>query len=307
MFEACLTESLNYHHLYYFWTVARLGSVTAACKELDLAQPTISGQLRSLESSLGEKLFQKKGRGLAMTEAGELVFDYANDIFCMGRELLQAVRQRPTGRPLRLQVGLSDAVPKLVAYEILKPAFEASLQPVRLHVQEGKTDALVAMLANHRLDVVLCDEPVSATLAVKAYSHKLGESSVTFFAAPTLADELRQGYPRSLHQAPAILPTENTALRRAVDRWFAEQQIEPLVVAEFEDNALVNTFARQGLGFVAIPTVVRETALQQHGLLAIGTVEECREQFYAISVERRLKNPAVLRIISPARSDFLNG
>ena len=207
---------LNYHHLYYFWAVARNGTIAEACKELGLQQPTISAQLRQLERSLGEKLFERKGRGLALTDAGRVAFEYADEIFTVGREFMNVIKQHPTGRPLRLQVGLSDAVPKLVACQILKPVLESQSEDgVHLIVREGKTAALVESLSTHRVDVVIADEPAPPGTLVKAYSHRLGESGVGFFASGPLARKLMKDFPNSLNHAPAILPAPETALRRA--------------------------------------------------------------------------------------------
>lgn len=296
---------LNYHHLLYFWTVARTGSVTLACDELGLAQPTISSQVRALERAVGERLFRKKGRGLELTEIGRLTFDYANEIFSLGQELQGALRQSPTDRPVRLQVGVSDAVPKLVACEILRPALEME-RSVQLIVREGKLKELLVELATHHLDLVISDEAPGTHRSIRAFSHPLGQSPVTVFAAPGLASELRAGFPASLDGARALLPTHNTSLRRSLDRWFHGIDVRPQVVAEFEDSALLKVFACQGLGFTAAPTVIRSEIEARYGLEAIGTADGCSEQFFAISVERKLKNPAVLAITSNARAELFS-
>lgn len=295
-------EWLNYHHLLYFWTVARTGSVTKASEELGLAQPTVSSQLRALEKAANARLFRKEGRGLVLTELGQVAFDYADEIFSLGRELQGVLQAQPqSGRPLRLQVGVSDAVPKLVAQEILQPAL-AMAQPVHLVVREGKLQELALELARHRLDLVLADEALGSHQRIRAFSHSLGDSTVSFFASPELARSLRAGFPRSLDGAPALLPTSNTALRSSVDRWFAGHELRPRVVAEFEDSALVKVFARGGHGFMAAPTVIADEIEARYGLESVGLADGCREKFYAISIERKIKNLAVLEITSKARA-----
>lgn len=292
---------LNYHHLYYFWVVARRGSISAACEELLVAQPTVSAQLRVLERALGEKLFQKRGRGLALTEVGRTVFDYANDIFLLGRELQQAVKGRAIDRPIRLRVGLSDAVPKLVACEILEPAIESE-SAVRMVVQEGKPADLLSLLATHRLDVVIADEMPTRDVAVRVYPHELGESTVSFVAAPKVTRRYVRRFPQSLQEAPLILPAPQTPMRRTVDRWFAEQKIEPRIRAECDDSAFANVLAGRGLGVVAIPSVVVGDVKSAFGLTLVGEAPSCRERFFLISAERRLQNPVVVTLTTRARA-----
>ncbi len=293
-------EWLNYHHLLYFWTVARLGSLSKAAEELMLAASTVSAQIHALEQTMGTRLFRRKGRQLVLTEVGQLAFGYADGIFSMGRELMNVVKERPTDRPLRLLVGTDEAVPKLVVREILKPAFELA-QPVHVICREGTTDRLLIDLANYRLDVILADQPAQSTVKVKAFSHPLGECGISFFAAPKLASRLREGFPRSLHRAPALLPTDHTAMRRTLDRWFDAQGIEPVIVGEFDDSALTKVFGSDGFGFFAVPTVIAAEIAFRYSVEQIGTAAGCTERFYAISVERRLRNPAVVAICEAAR------
>src|SRR5262245_38629303 len=265
-------EWLNYHHLLYFWTVAREGSVTRAAFELRLGQPTVSAQIRTLEETLGEKLFTRVGRNLALTEVGRLVFRYADDIFSLGRELLDAVKDRPTGRPIRFQVGIADAVPKLVAYRLLRPAFELD-PPVRLVCHEDKADRLLAALAVHDLDLAVTDAPVGPTHKVKAFNHLLGECGVTFFGSTRLARAHRRGFPRSLDGAPVLLPTANTTLRRALEQWFDTEGTRPVVVGECADNALLNVFGEAGVGIFAAPTAVEKDIRRENRVEVIGRVE----------------------------------
>lgn len=298
-------EWLNYHHLLYFWTVARLGSVSAAAVELRLAQPTVSGQLRVLENQLGEKLFVRSGRRLVLTDMGHTVYRYADEIFGLGRELMDVVKGRPTGHPLRLVVGVADVVPKLIAYRLLAPAF-ALTEPVRVVVREDHSDRLLAELSVQGLDLVLSDAPIGPTVKVRAFNHLLGESGVTFFAAPAIAKRLTGGFPKSLNGADMLLPTDNTALRRSIDQWFDRQQIRPRIVGELEDSALLKAFGQAGVGVFPAPTVIQTEVQAQLGVRALGSVDTIRERYYAITVERRLKNPAVVAISEAARSGLFS-
>lgn len=294
---------LNYHHLLYFWTVAREGSIARAAQELNLAQPTISTQIKQLEASLGEDLLVRQGRGLALTATGELVYAYANEIFSLGRELVGAVRLGVTDRPLRLNVGLVDAVPKTLASELLRPALELP-RPVHLVVLEGKLEDLVADLAVNRLDMVLSDARVKGQMHQKIFHHPLGACGVSILAGAGLAEELRPGFPASLDGAPALLPTENTALRRSLQRWFAGQDLQPHTVAEVEDGALIKDLAQGGFGFIGVPDLVVPTVCRRHDLQLIGPAEGCREEMWAISMQRRLTHPAV-QAVTEANRDWL--
>jgi LysR family transcriptional regulator, transcriptional activator of nhaA len=293
-------EWLNYHHLLYFWTVARLGSVSRATEELYIAQPTISAQIRTLEESLGEKLFTRVGRNLALTEVGRTVFRYADEIFSLGRELGDTLKGRSVGRPIRFVVGIADVMPKLVAYRLLEPALRLA-DPVRLVCHEDKTERLLAELAVHGLDLVLADAPIGPTVKVRAFNHLLGDCAVSIFAAGKLAGTYRRRFPQSLDGAPFLLPTENTALRRSLDQWFEAEKIRPLVVGEFEDGALLNVFGQSGTGLFAGPSAIEPEIKRQYGVQVIGRIDALRERFYAISVERKLKHPAVLAISDSAR------
>ena len=293
-------EWLNYHHLLYFWVVACHGSVTRAAAELRLAQSTVSTQLRTLEEVLGEKLFARTGRRLVLTDVGRLVFRYADEIFGLGRELLETVKGRPTGQPMRLTVGIADAVPKLIAYRLLGPAL-TDAEPVRIICREDKPDRLLAQLAVHGLDLVLSDAPIGPTTKVRAFNHLLGECGVTFFAAPALARTCRRGFPRSLGGAPMLLPTDNTALRRSLDDWFESEDIRPRVASEFEDSALLMAFGQAGMGLFPAPSAIERQVRTQYGVVVVGRLDAVCERFYAISGERRLKHPAVVAISEAAR------
>jgi LysR family transcriptional activator of nhaA len=292
-------EWLNYHHLLYFWVVAREGSVTKAAVELRLGQPTISAQLRSLEESLGQKLFRRAGRNLVLTDAGREVLRYADEIFSLGRELLATVRGRQKGA-IRFVVGISDALPKLVAYRLLQPAL-ALPEPIRMICRQDKAERLLAELTTHSLDLVLSDAPLAPGASIKAFTHLLGECGVSFCATAKLARVHRRGFPRSLDAAPLVLPTDNTTVRVALDRWFDEQKIRPRVVAECEDGALLKAFGQNGLGIFPVPTITENDVRKQYGVEVVGRVEAIRERFYAISLERRLRHPAVAAITQAAR------
>jgi LysR family transcriptional regulator, transcriptional activator of nhaA len=296
-------EWLNFHHLRYFWTVARRGSVRKAAEELGVSQPSISAQLGLLEEALGEKLFQRSGRNLVLSEMGQLVLSYADEIFSAGRELLSAVKQRPSSRALRLNVGMTDSLSKLIAFEILKPAFHFP-HPVHVICRQAEIAPLVNRLQAHRLDIVLADEPASSSLKTKTFNHKLGRSGVTFCAVPAIANKLRRNFPRSLHQAPALLPSENMGMRGALEKWFDANDLRPRLVGEFEDSALMEVAASGALGFTAVHTAVDSAALKHYGLKVIAKVEECGSDFYAITAERRLKHPAAVAITEHAYSQL---
>jgi len=294
---------LNYHHLLYFWTVAREGSVTKACAVLNLTQPAISAQIRTLERSLGEKLFEKRGRHLALTDTGRMVYRYADEIFTLGRELQETLAGRPSGRPARLTVGVVDVVPKLLAYRLLEPALRGP-DPVHLVLREDRLERLLADLAVHALDLVLSETPVPPSARVKAFSHPLGDCGVTIFAAPALADAHRRRFPASLDGAPFLLPTDNTMLRQSLDEWFDRHGLKPNVVAEIEDSAVLTVFGQEGMGLFTAPTAVEREVRRQHAVRVVGRVPEVRERFYAISVERRIRHPAVLALTSAARDQI---
>lgn len=295
-------EWLNYHHLFYFWTVARAGSIARASEELRLAQPTISNQLKTLEASLGVKLLERQGRRLVLTDVGRTVLRYADDIFRTGQELQRAVKGLPTGQRPRLVAGVADVIPKRMASLLLQPAVDA-LPDLLLVCREGPLPELLAQLAVHELDVVLADVPASEEVKVKAYNHRLGGCGTSFFAAARHAG-LRKGFPRSLSGAPTLLPAEGTALRRALDAWFAAAGIHPLVAGEFDDSALMTDFGSRGLGAFPAPTVLEDALRAQHDVAVLGRVEEAREAFYAITVERRLRHPGVVALAEAARDEL---
>ncbi len=294
---------LNYQHLLYFWSVVRTGSLTRACEELALSAPTISSQLRTLEARLGEKLLTKAGRKLVPTEVGRLVYGYADEIFGLGQDLLEALEHRPTARPLRLVVGIDDVVPKEIAYRVLE-ATQNLKRPVRVVCKEGTLERLVADLAVHDVDVVLSDAPITPSIAVKAYSHLLGQTQVIWMATPTLARTLRKEFPQSLDGVPILLPTDDTAIRRTLDQWLDKKNVRPVLAGEFEDYAMLREFARGGHGFAPVPSVMEEQFRREYGFARVGVAEGVKSEFYAISVERRVKHPAVAVMAEKAGSIF---
>jgi LysR family transcriptional activator of nhaA len=296
-------RKLNYQHLLYFWTVVRAGSLARACEELALSPPTVSAQLRTLEARLGEQLFKKVGRSLVPTEVGRMVYGYADEIFSLGRDLVDALEHRPTNRPLRVVVGIDDVLPKEIAQRLLAPAL-ALKQPVRMVCREGTLERLVANLAVHEIDLVLSDAPITPSLNVRAYSHALGKCDVSWMATPTLAKTLRRGFPRSLDGVPVLLPTDDTAIRRALDQWLDKQNLRPIVIGEFEDYALLRQFARAGYGFAPVPGVLEEQFRREYGFAPVGLATGVEAEFFAISVERRITHPAVRAIIENARKFF---
>ena len=298
-------EWLNYHHLHYFWVVAKEGTIAAACEKLHVAQPTISAQLRSLEKSLGEKLFKRVGRSLVLTETGRTVYRYADEIFPLGGELLDTLRGRPTGNPLRFRVGVADVLPKLVAHRLLEPALKLP-ETIQLVCHESTPAELLARLAIHDLDLILSDGPIGPDVRVRAYNHLLGECGIAIFGSKELAAAHRRRFPRSLDGAPFLMPAGNTSLRRSLDFWFDSEDIRPSVVGEFDDDALLKVFGQAGAGLFAAPGVIEKEICRQYGVRIVGRVESVRERFYAISVERKVKHPAVIAIAHAAREKLFD-
>jgi len=292
-------EWLNYHHLLYFWCVVRLGGITRACEELRLAPSTVSAQLRNLEDQLGEKLLARTGRRLVPTEAGNTVFRYAEEIFGLGREMMNSIKKRPTGKPLRLTIGVHDVLPKEIAQRLIQPAFGLA-QPVRIVCREASLGRLVADLAAHELDVVLSDAPASPTLNVRSYDHPLGETEVTWMGSPRLVRQFQKGFPKSLEGAPILLPTDDTAIRRELDHWFSHLGVRPVLVGEFEDYALLRVFGQRSAGLFPAHSVLEKQFRKQYGLQRLGTAKNVRGSFFAITVEHRLDHPAVQAICSAA-------
>src|SRR5688500_16533381 len=289
---------LNYNHLYYFWVVGREGGVVRAAEELMVSQPTISNQLRDLEAALGHRLLERAGRGVRLTEAGRIAFNYANEMFSLGQELLNSLESQPAGPALRLTVGVLDVIPKPVARRLLSPATSLP-QPVRLICREDKADRLLADLAARRSNVVLSDAPIGTAVQLRGYNHLLGESDVSFFATAALARKYQRGFPKSLDGAPVLLPTDHTQLRRSLNLWFDSRRIHPIVVGEFDDTALMFWFGRTGAGVFPAPSIVEPDVRREMGLTLVGRARDVRERFYAITLDEQPKHPAVAAICDP--------
>jgi LysR family transcriptional regulator, transcriptional activator of nhaA len=298
-------EWINYHHLLYFWTVVRAGSIGRASEQLRLAPPTISAQLRSLEASLGEKLLTRSARGVQPTEVGQVVYRYAEDIFALGREMLDTVKGRPTGHPLQVIIGIADVLPKEISHALIGPALQLREQ-VQITCREDNQEHLLAELAIRELDVVLSDTPIGPPAKVRAYNHLLGECGMTFFATRELSKKYSRRFPKVLHDAPLLLPADNTTVRRALDQWFDAQQIRPFMVGQFEDFALLRRFGETGAGMFAVPSVLEKLFRSERKLRVVGRAAAVRNRFYAISVERKLKHPAVVAICENARHELFS-
>lgn len=293
-------EGLNYQHLERFWAVVREGGVTRASEKLCVSQPTVSAQLRSLETSLGRKLFTRSGRGLVLTDFGKVVYRYADEIFGLSRDLVDAAAGRREGRSLLLRAGVAMVVPKMIVYRILAPALQLP-QEVSMECLEDTPERLVAELGLQRLDLVLTDAPVGPTVGVDVYNHLLGECGVSIMAAPALARAARRGFPGSMDGAPFLLPRGNPALRRSMDRWFEAVGLRPRVVGSFEDFALLKAFAQAGVGFFPTLSPIESEVRQQYGVQVAGRLNDVRVQFYLITGGKALDHPAVVAVSLAAR------
>lgn len=291
---------LNYNHLLYFWTVAREGSIARAAQVLHLTPQTVSGQLKLLENTIGEPLFQRVGRGLVITDTGKLVQQYADEIFTLGGELTHRVKSKQPGAPVAFHVGIVNSIPKLIAYRILEPALKLNDQ-VRIICHENDLEKLLADLAVHRLDLVLSDRPIPAGLNVRAFNHELGSSGVGLFASADLAERYGPGFPGSLNGAPLLLPSHETMLRRAIDDWLERNGISPHVVAEFDDTALLKAFGESGVGIFPGSMAIAEDVEGRYKTPMLGPVRGVEERFFAISPERKIRHPAVITITESAR------
>lgn len=294
------TSGLNFRHLYFFWMVAKEGGVTRAAERLGLAVQTISMQLASLEQSIGKQLLEPQGRRLVPTEAGKLALSYCDQIFLLGEQLQDALDEAEAGK-MRLTVGISDSLPKLIAFRLLQ-ATQGLDQKVRLVCMEAEFEDLLADLALGKLDVVLTDRTVRAGGSLKVFSHLLGESDMKLFGVPGLADKYRPNFPASLNHAPLLVPTRNNALRGRIDAWLVQHEVRPEIVGEFEDNAMLNTFGRNGLGLFFATSALAHDIEEQFGAVLVGHAPELREHFYAISNARKIKHPAIEAILSTVHS-----
>lgn len=296
---------LNYSHLKYFWAVAREGSIAKASAALNVTPQTISGQIKLLEQSVGEPLFNRSGRRLVLSETGRVVFGYADEIFTIGSELANVVRGNQAVGPAVLTVGTVSSMPKLIAERIIAPALSSD-SSIRIRCHEASLEQLLGELAVHHLDLVISDQPMPRGLSLRAYNHRLGESGLSFFAAPKKAGHLSAGFPKSLNGAAMLLPTTHSALRRRMDDWFDAEGIAPNVVGEFDDSALLKAFGEAGAGLFAAPTAIEKEICRMYRMKVVGRTTAVKERFYAISPERRLRNEAVLLITETARADLFD-
>jgi len=294
---------LNYSHLQYFWTVAHEGSVVKAAERLHITPQTISGQMRLLEEAIGQPLFNRVGRRLVLSEMGHVVLEYADEIFSIGAELSQVVREQRSAGPSKLSVGIVNSIPKLIAERIVAPAL-VDEDPVRIRCQEASLEQLLGELSVHKLDIVLSDQPMPQGLSLRAFNHRLGDSGLAFFSQRRTARRYKKDFPQSLDQAPMLLPSPHSALRRRLDEWFDINSIIPNVVGEVDDSALLKAFGEAGYGLFAAPSVIEEEICKMYSMTVIGRTDEITEQFFAISPERRIKHPSVARIIDAARSQL---
>jgi len=291
---------INYKHLHYFWAVAKRGGVARASEHLHLTPQTISGQISLLEDNLGEALFNKVGRNLELTDAGRLVLSYADEIFSLGGELEDTVRNLPTGRPLTFRVGIAEVVPKTIAYRLLAPALELP-DNVRIICKENNLDNLLAELALHRVDMVLADSPIPSSLDIRGFNHSLGKCGISFLAVAELADNLVGDFPHSLNGAPLLLPSDISRVQPRLLRWLDGLHIHPHIIGEFDDSALMKAFGQAGAGVFVAPTAIADEIVKQYRVRTVGSTDAVREHFYAISVERKISHPAVAAITETAR------
>lgn len=294
---------LNYHHLYYFWMVAREGGITQACEKLHLSQPTVSTQLKNLETAAGIELFQRSGRKLVLTETGQIVYHYADEIFGLGQELQQFLAGNISPeRMIRLKIGITDSLPKLVSYRILEPLLRFSSPVQFVCMEDDNLEGLLLRLSRFELDLVLADAPMSGSSRIKAFNHLLGESGVTFFGTNALCERYQEGFPASLQQAPILLPSQNTALRREIDQWLAQHELHPRIIAEFDDMALLKVFGQEGHGIFCLPTIIENELIHSSLQVSVlGREPGIQNSFYAISIERKIKNPAAVFLVASAR------
>jgi LysR family transcriptional regulator, transcriptional activator of nhaA len=293
-------EWFSYQHLYYFWVVSKEGSIVNACKRLHLSQPTVSAQIRALESALGEPLFDRVGKRLVLNAEGRLAARYADEIFTLGQEFLNTLKGRPTGRMPLLRVGVVDVIPKSIVRDILDPIYEGS-DRIRLVCREEKAEVLFMELASQKLDILITDAPLGPDAKIKAFSHLLGESGMTFMATPKLAARLRKGFPKSLDGAPMLVPMDNTVIRRSLDQWLDSNRIKPDIIGEFQDGALLDAFGMQGRGVFMSPTVGEKSIRGRSDVSIVGQAPEVRGQFYIISPEKKVRNPAAALILEATR------
>lgn len=291
---------LNFKHLHYFWVVAREGSIARASERVHITPQTISAQISLLESHLGKALFEKSGRNLVLTPTGRQVLRYADDIFALGNEIEQSVLSKHAEREQTFSVGIADVVPKTIAYRLIAPAM-AQQGAYRVICRESSLNELLAELALHRLDLVIADGPIPADVSIKGFNHHLGDCGVSFMATSALAQQYRDDFPQSLHGAPMLLPNQQNLVRTHILDWLDGLRVYPRLVGEFDDSALMKVFGQAGVGVFPVPTAIANEVAEQFDVQCVGETDAVRENFYAISVARKLKHPAVLAVTEGAR------
>ena len=294
---------LNFKHLRYFWMVAKTGSIARASERLHLTPQSISGQLSEFESMLGVELFRRAGRGIEITDEGRQILSIADEIFALGDELLDTLRRGPQRKIAPFRIGIADSVPKQVAYRLVEPALQSD-ETIRLICREGRLSSLLGELAVHHLDLVIADRPMPTTLNVRGYSHLLGESEISLFGTRALLDRYPDPFPQVLQNAPLLLPGEDVSFAAKMTQWLDENKIYPMIIGEFDDSALINAFGQAGRGFFAAPTAIAENIIKNHGVVQIGQIPGVKDEFYAITTERRLVHPAIVAIRDSAQGNI---
>ncbi len=294
---------LNYKHLRYFWMVAKTGSIAKAAQQLHLTPQSVSGQLTEFAGVLGVELFRRAGRNLEITEAGREVLSYADEIFSIGDELLDAIRDQGAKKSIPLKVGIADSVSKFVAYRLLELALKLA-EPIRLICREGRLESLLSELSVHRLDMIIADRPMPSHLNVRGFNHLLGESELTVFGAHTVVEKLLGEFPECLNHAPFLLPGDDAAIRPKLERWLDNHNLRPVISGEFDDSALMKSFGQAGAGLFAAPSTNAAHICEQYKVQVVGKIDTVMEQLYMISTERQLTHPAIIAINEKGREDL---
>ncbi len=290
-----MSLTFNYRHLYYFWVVAKEGSITRAAARLEMAVQTVSTQVHELERSLGHSLLKPAGRGLVLTEAGLATMRQADHIFQLGEQLPGAINDAVSAPGIRLAVGIPDGLPKLVVLRLMQPVM---LDPnLRLLCHEAEFDDLLGDLALHKFDAVLADRLAPPNPNLKLYSHPMGVSTIAWYAPTSLFAAARKGFPQSLASVPVLLPTTHVSVRARLDHWFDRMSIKPRVVGEFQDSALLKTFGANGMGVFPAAEMAHDELVAQYKVKRVGACEGVEEHFYLIVAEKKVQHPVIRRLL----------
>ncbi len=294
-------EWLNYHHVYYFWLVAKEQSVTKAASILKVSQPTVSAQLKNLEDFLGEKLFDRVGKKIFLTDQGKITFRFADEIFSLGKEMLQTLRGQSVSRPVKFSIGIAEVIPKLIVHQLLQPIFALD-KNYEIHCFEGAPEKLLMDLSFFNLDLVILDTEAPAMLKNKFHSHLFGSSSISCFAGKKLTQSLKkQAFPKCLNEAPMLLPTKHSTIRQELEAWLFKQKIKAKLVGEFQDTALMKVFGQDSIGFFFGPSVIEKDICRQYKVEVLGRIHSIKEKFFAISAKRKIIHPASLAVTTHAQ------